>query len=53
MNPTDNLIDFATYRKRKQAQQRARAMWEMYARNAGLQAFQWVQTAHSTETRHA
>ncbi|GID09049.1 MULTISPECIES: hypothetical protein [Pseudomonas] len=53
MNPTDNLIDFATYRKRKQAQQRARAMWEMYARNAALQAFQWIQAAQSTETRHA
>ncbi|GAB6406156.1 hypothetical protein [Pseudomonas sp. MHK4] len=53
MNPTDNLIDFASYRKRKQAQQRARAMWEMYARNAGLQAFPWVQTANAIETRHA
>lgn len=53
MNTTDNLIDFASYRKRKQAQQRARAMWEMYARNAALQAFQWVQAAHSTESRHA
>ena len=52
MNPTDNLIDFASYRKRKQAQQRARAMWEMYARNAGYQALQWVQAAQSTETRH-
>ncbi|WP_219095992.1 hypothetical protein [Pseudomonas sp. UMAB-40] len=53
MNPTDNLIDFASYRKRKQAQQRARAMWEMYARNAGLQAYQWIQACQSTETRQA
>ncbi|MNI67199.1 hypothetical protein D3C73_1228180 [compost metagenome] len=53
MNPTANLIDFVAYRKRKQAQQRARAMWEMYARHAGLQAFQWVQASQSTETRHA
>lgn len=53
MNPTDNVIDFASYCKRKQAQQRARAMWEMYARNAGLQAYQWVQAAKSSETRHA
>lgn len=53
MNPTDNVIDFASYRKRKQAQQRARAMWEMYARNAGLQAYQWVQATKSSETRHA
>jgi hypothetical protein len=53
MNRTDNIIDFASYRKRQQAQQRARAMWEMYARNAGLQAFQWVQAAQAIETRHA
>ena len=52
MNPTTNLIDFVAYRKRKQAQQRARAMWEMYARNAGL-GFQWVQAPPSNETRHA
>lgn len=55
MNPTANIIDFASYRKRKrkQAQQRARAMWEMYALNAGLQAFQWAQASRSTETRQA
>ncbi|MFJ2319631.1 hypothetical protein [Pseudomonas sp. NPDC087817] len=53
MNPTANLIDFAAYRKRRQAQNLARAMWEMYARNAGYQAFQWVQTAHSNEPRQA
>jgi hypothetical protein len=53
MNPTDNLVDLTHYRKRKQAQQRARAMWEMYARNAGLQAYQWVQAAKAAETRHA
>jgi hypothetical protein len=53
MNPTANVIDFASYRKRKQAQQWARAMWEMYARNAGLHAAQWVQAAKATETRHA
>jgi len=53
MNPTANIIDFASYRKRKQAQQRARAMWEMYARNAGVQAMNWVQLAQSSETRQA
>lgn len=53
MNPTATVIDFAPYRKRKQAQQRARAMWEMYARSAGLQAAQWVQAATTSETRHA
>jgi len=53
MKPTDNLIDFAVYRKRRHAQQQARLMWEMYARNAGYQAYQWVQAARSGETRQA
>ncbi|WP_212796211.1 hypothetical protein [Pseudomonas sp. St316] len=53
MKPTDNVIDFVQLRKRKQAQQLARAMWEMYARNAGYQAFQWVQASQSTRTYHA
>ena len=53
MKPTDNVIDFVQFRKRKQAQQRARAMWEMYARNAGYQAFQWVQASQSTATYQA
>lgn len=53
MNPTANLIDFVSYRKRKQAQQRARAMWEMYTRNAGLQGLAWAQPVPPTETRQA
>ncbi|EJL06274.1 hypothetical protein [Pseudomonas chlororaphis] len=53
MKPTDNVIDFAQFRKRKQAQQLALAMWEMYARNAGYQAFQWVQAARPTRIYHA
>ncbi|MGP6427296.1 hypothetical protein [Pseudomonas pharyngis] len=53
MKPTDNLIDFAVYRKRRHAQRQARLMWEMYARNAGYQAWQWVQAARSSETRQA
>ncbi|MDX9668263.1 hypothetical protein QMK50_25265 [Pseudomonas sp. P5_152] len=53
MNPTDNLIDFASYRKRKQAQQRARAMWDMYTLQAGLQTFTTARPTASTETRHA
>ncbi|MET1077076.1 MAG: hypothetical protein ABWY06_03545 [Pseudomonas sp.] len=53
MKPIDNVIDFTTFRKRKHAQQLARIMWEMYARNLGLQAAQWAQLAPSTETRHA
>lgn len=43
MQTPDNLIDLASYRKRKQAQQRARLMWEIYARNAACQAMQWIQ----------
>ncbi len=53
MNPTDSVIDLARYRKRKQAQQLARTLWELYARNAGQQALQWVQLARASETRHA
>lgn len=53
MKPTDNVIDFVQFRKRKQAQQLARAMWEMYARNAGYQAFQWVQAFQPTRTYQA
>lgn len=53
MNSTANLIDFAAYRKRRQAQKLARAMWEVYARNAGYQVFQWAQAAQSHEPRQA
>jgi hypothetical protein len=53
MNTPANLIDFVSYRKRKQAQQRARAMWEMYAHNASLQAYPWMQATNASETRHA
>lgn len=53
MKPTDNVIDFALFRKRKQAQQLARVMWEMYARNAGFAALQLTQHTQATETRHA
>lgn len=53
MSPTDSVIDLAQHRKRKHAQKLARALWEMYARNAGQQAFQWVQLARASETRHA
>ncbi|QXI25529.1 hypothetical protein [Pseudomonas vanderleydeniana] len=53
MRPTDNVIDLAHYRKRKQAQQLGRALWALYARNAGQQACQWAQGAPASETRHA
>ncbi|WP_248746431.1 hypothetical protein [Pseudomonas sp. MWU12-2037] len=53
MKPTDSVIDLTQYRKRKQAQKLARALWEVYAHNAGQQAFQWVQLARASETRHA
>ncbi|WP_273820826.1 hypothetical protein [Pseudomonas asplenii] len=53
MQPTDTVIDLAHYRKRKQAQQLGRALWALYARNAGQQAFQWAQGVRASETRHA
>lgn len=53
MKPTDNVIDFALRRKRKHAQELARVMWDMYARNAGFAAFQVTQQLRQTETRHA
>lgn len=53
MNLTSNVIDFALFRKRKQAQQLARVMWEMYARNAGYSALQIAQQINQTATRHA
>jgi len=53
MKPTDNVIDFVQLRKRKQAQQRAHAMWEMYARNAGYPTFQWLQASQPTRTYQA
>lgn len=53
MKQTDNVIDLAQFRKRKQAQQLARALWETYARNAGYQVFQWVQASHSIRTYNA
>jgi len=53
MKPTDNVIDFALFRKRKQAQHLARIMWDMYARNAGFAAQPVAQPRKQTETRHA
>ncbi len=53
MKSADNVIDFALHRKRKQAQQLARVMWEMYARNAGYAALQLVQHSSQTEARNA
>lgn len=53
MNLTANVIDLAHFRKRKQAQQLARAMWDMYARNAGYPVMQSAPTLKRTETRHA
>jgi len=53
MQPTNTVIDLARYRKRKQAQQLGRALWELYARSAGQQAFQWAQGVRASETHHA
>ncbi|WP_248798401.1 hypothetical protein [Pseudomonas sp. MWU13-2105] len=53
MKPTDSVIDLSQYRKRKQAQKLARVLWEVYARNAGQQIFQWPQLTRTSETRQA
>ena len=52
MKPTAQLIDFARYRTRKLAQQRARAMWDMYALQATGHAFSWTPTP-LIRTHHA
>ena len=52
MKPTAQLIDFARYRTRKLAQQRARAMWDMYALQATGHAFSWTPTT-LVRTHHA
>lgn len=43
MTPSDNVIDFALFRKRKQAQQMGRLMWAFYSQQAGLAAQPWAQ----------
>jgi len=53
MRPNDNVIDFASYRKRRQARRMAELMWTMYATRAGLAAFQITQAVNSSETRQA
>jgi len=36
MSQTATVIDFTLYHKRKQAQQKGRLLWAMYAQHAGL-----------------
>ncbi len=50
MSHADNVIDFALFRKRKQAQQLGRLMWALYAQQAGLAAQQWAQACATAKT---
>jgi hypothetical protein len=53
MRPTENVIDFTHYRKRRQARLMAELMWTMYATRAALTTLQAVPTVNPNETRQA
>ena len=50
MTHADNVIDFALFRKRKQAQQMGRLMWAFYSQQAGLAAQPWAQASATPKT---
>ena len=54
MTPVTNIVDLALHRKRRNAQQLGRALWALYAQNAGM-AVQAVFTSPSRvdTPRHA
>lgn len=49
MDRTDNLIDLARHRTRRQAE----LMWMLYAQRAGYDAFQIVQQSRDNGRREA
>ncbi|MCL6687750.1 hypothetical protein M8R19_03360 [Pseudomonas sp. R3.Fl] len=53
MDRTDNVIDLARYRTRRQARRMAELMWAMYASRAGFGAAQWVQQQRDNGIREA
>lgn len=53
MPASANVIDFASYRKRRQARLMAEQMWAMYAARAGLATFTTLDMSRSSETRQA
>lgn len=53
MSTSANVIDFNSYRKRRQARVMAELMWTMYASRAGIASFTAKTTSTSSETRQA
>jgi hypothetical protein len=51
MSRTENVVDFASYRKRRQARRLAELMWAMYAQRAGYEAFQVTRTEQPGDLR--
>ena len=51
MDRTDNIIDLARHRTRRQARRQAELMWMLYAQRAGYDAFQIVQQSRDSGRR--
>ena len=53
MSPSDNVIDFTSYRKRRESRRMAELMWTMYAVRTGYAVAHFTPTAKPGETRQA
>ncbi|WP_353232397.1 hypothetical protein [Pseudomonas helleri] len=53
MSVSANVIDFALYRKRRQARAAAELMWTAYAARAGIAVFFAPSVSSSSDTRRA
>ncbi|WP_169938207.1 hypothetical protein [Pseudomonas multiresinivorans] len=53
MDRTDNIIDLARHRTRRQARCQAELMWMLYAQRAGYDALQIVQQSRDSGRREA
>ncbi len=53
MSDSANVIDFNSYRKRRQARAMAELMWAMYATRASVANFTFTAAKLSSETRQA
>jgi hypothetical protein len=53
MSDSANVIDFNSYRKRRQARAMAELMWAMYATRASVANFTITAAKISSETRQA
>lgn len=47
------VTDLVLYRKRKQAQERGRALWALYANGGVLPTVQWLQANKDDASRQA